>query len=88
MIFVYCKCSCTSNQLKTPSILWHKRNEKETEAILPSFSQQSIRSSKVKATPEKVTETLELLRMDFSAFDKYQTCRNSKDGDKITTTSV
>ena len=34
--------------------------------MLPSSLQQSITSPKVKATPEKVTEMLDLLGMDFS----------------------
>ena len=56
--------------------------------MLPSSSQQSVASSKVKVPLEKVKETLELMEMDFSDFDKYKAHRNSKDGGKITSTSV
>ena len=47
--------------------------------MLPSSSQQLITSPKVKVMAKKVRETLELLGMDFSDFDKYKACRNSKD---------
>ena len=50
--------------------------------MLPGFLQQWV-TSKVKAIPEKVRETLELLAMDFSNFDKYKAFRNSKDGSKL-----
>ena len=33
-------------------------------------------------------ETLELMEMDFSSFEKYKSHRNSKDGGKISTLSV
>ena len=40
---------------------------------------------KVKATPEKVGETLELLGMDFSNYGKYKAYRNSKGGSMVAT---
>ena len=41
---------------------------------------------KIKAIPEKVKETLEMLGMDFSNLDKYKACKYSKDRNKIATT--
>ena len=51
----------------------------------PFFLQQLITSAKVK---EKVRETLELLGIDFSDFDKYKAYQKSKHGGKISSTSV
>ena len=65
-----------------------KKNQKETKEMPPNFSQQLKASPKVKATPEKVRKPSELLGMDFSDFDKYKTCTNSKDIIKVTSTSV
>ena len=54
-----------------------------------SYSQQQlIGHPKIKATPEKVGEILEMLGMDFYDFDKYKSCRNSKDRSKIASTSL
>ena len=39
----------------------------------------------LKSRLRKVGETLELLGMDFSDFDKYKTSRNSKDRCKVVT---
>ena len=42
----------------------------------------------MKVTLEKGRETLEMIGMDFSDFDKYRVYRNSKDRSKIVTTSA
>ena len=48
--------------------------------------QQLIGYPKIKTTPDMVGDTLEMLGIDFSHFDKCKTCRNSKDGSKIAMT--
>ena len=58
------------------------------KTILSGCPQQLIGYPKVKATPETVRETLEMLGIDFSGFDKCKTCKDSKDRSKIATTSV
>ena len=69
--FLYGKYKCSSNQSKT-LMFWCKNNQKETGAMLPSSSQQSITSPKVWTNFEKVRETLKLLGIYFSYFDKYK----------------
>ena len=54
----------------------------------PSLSQPTVVSPKVKATLEKVREMFEFMGMDFSEFDKHKAYQNSKDGNKIATTSM
>ena len=59
-----------------PKILldtWHTnntKNNKQVKAMLPNSYQQHTAPPKVKATLEKDKETLGLLGMDFSEFDK------------------
>ena len=87
-IVLYCKYICISNQSRTSAMFWHKKNQGETETMFPSSSQQSITSSKVKATPEKVREKLELLGMAFCDVVKCKVHRNTKAGSKVTTAYV
>ena len=56
--------------------------------MFPSSSQQLIGYLKVKETPGKITETLEMLGMDFSDFDNYKAHRNIKDGGTLAMTFV
>ena len=56
--------------------------------MLPSSSQQFTNPSEVKATLEKVRETLELLVMDFYEFSLYKVQWNRKDVKKKTITPV
>ena len=81
-IFFYCKYKNTPNPSKALSIFWHNKNTKDIKAMLLGFLKQSVGYPNVKATPEKIKETLEMLAMDFSGFDKYKVCRNSKGGSK------
>ena len=86
--FLYCKYKHNSNYSKTSSMFSCKDNPTETEAIFASSWQQSVSSSKVKATPDKVRETIEMLGMEFSDLGKCKSQRNTKDGSKVATTSV
>ena len=56
--------------------------------MLLDSQEHSIVSPKIKASPEMVRETLGMLEMDFSDFDKYKSHRNIKDRSRIATTSV
>ena len=56
--------------------------------MLWSYFQPTTTSPKVKGTPEKLRETLELLGMDFSEFNKCKAHWNSKDEKKIATTPI
>ena len=75
----YRKYKNTPNHSKTSSIFWHKENPKEPKSMLSGSPQHSIGYQRIKVTPEKVRETLEMLELDFFDFHMYKAYRNSKD---------
>ena len=86
--FLLCICKNAPSCSKTFSKFWNKENPKEAREMLSGFPLQAVGYPNIKATSETVKETLEMLGINLSNFDKHRTHRNGKDGSKIATTSV
>ena len=93
-LVAYCYCKHGQSRNKKPNILsaiWCKMTSRTRILwlLLPVHLRSLLLpTQKVKATPEKERETLELSGMDFSDFDKYKAHHNNKDTKKTATTSV